>query len=520
MAVSAFTVGGVPESVVEKTSSDCPPFAAGAVALVVVVAGVVAVLSATRYGYYYDELYFIAAGKRPSFSYADQGPLVPLLARGVDWVFPGSFVALRIQGIIAVLVVVTVSALIAREFGGGRSAQVLAAVACSTAFGILGEAGTLTTNIIDTAMWALLSWLVVRWVRTRRDGLLLVAGLVTMAALQVKWLIPIFWIATLIAVGCLGPRELLRRPTLWFSAVAVALSAIPMLIWQSQHGWPQAAMGAVIRGQTSMLFGPATFIPRAVQMCGVLGAVLLVYGAWQLWRSPRLQPYRFLGLTFLIVVVIFAVTGGRIQYGAGIYAAVIAAGAVELTALRSRWVTIAAVPVAVVSVAAFVIWATPWRPASQLAPATDFAAGLASRGLRRVRLAGIDGDGNQHLPRATGRAAPQRGHHHRTLHPSQRPRLLPVRGWSSCDLQSQARLRILRCPTRQRRDCFMGRQHQSRSASPIHHCRGGGEIRCTPGHATSHTRHHNLEMHRTDTTLVNNVANNANPLTTFGGKIS
>lgn len=125
MAVSAFTVGGVPESVVEKTSSDCPPFAAGAVALVVVVAGVVAVLSATRYGYYYDELYFIAAGKRPSFSYADQGPLVPLLARGVDWVFPGSFVALRIQGIIAVLVVVTVSALIAREFGGGRSAQVL-----------------------------------------------------------------------------------------------------------------------------------------------------------------------------------------------------------------------------------------------------------------------------------------------------------------------------------------------------------------------------------------------------------
>ncbi|MBE5462796.1 ArnT family glycosyltransferase [Mycobacteroides abscessus] len=369
----------MPESVVEKTPSDCPPFAAAAVALVVVVAGIVSVLSATRYGYYYDELYFIAAGKRPSFSYADQGPLVPLLARGVDWVFPGSFVALRIPGIIAVLVVVTVSALIAREFGGGRSAQVLAAVACSTAFGILGEAGTLTTNIIDTAMWALLSWLVVRWVRTRGDGLLLVAGLVTMAALQVKWLIPIFWIATLIAVACVGPRELLRRPALWFSAAVVALSAVPMLIWQSRHGWPQAAMGAVIRGQTSMLFGPATFIPRAVQMCGVLGAVLLVYGAWQLWRSPRLRPYRFLGLTFLVVVVIFAVTGGRIQYGVGIYAAVIAAGAVELTALRSRWVTLAAVPVAVVSVAVFVVWATPWRPASQLVPATDFAAGLASQ---------------------------------------------------------------------------------------------------------------------------------------------
>ncbi|MFA4085148.1 glycosyltransferase family 39 protein [Mycobacteroides salmoniphilum] len=369
----------MPEPVAEKTHNNRPPFAAAAVALVVFVAGVVAVLSATRYGYYYDELYFIAAGKRPSFSYADQGPLVPLLARGVDWMFPGSFVALRIPGIVAVLLVVVVSALIARELGGGRSAQVLAAVACGTAFGMLGEAGTLTTNIIDTAMWALLSWLVVRWVGTRRDGLLLAAGLVTITALQVKWLIPIFWIATAIAVGCVGPRELLRRPALWFGAAAVAVSAFPMLLWQSRHGWPQAAMGAVIRGQTSMLFGPATFIPRAVQMCGVLGAVLLVYGAWQLWRSPRLRSYRFLGLTFLIVVAIFAVTGGRIQYGVGIYAAVIAAGAVELTALRNRWITMAAVPMSVVSVAVFAIWATPWRPASQLVPATDFAAGLATQ---------------------------------------------------------------------------------------------------------------------------------------------
>jgi hypothetical protein len=40
-----------------------------------VTAGIVAALSATRYGYYYDELYFIAAGKRLSFSY-DQ--LIPV----------------------------------------------------------------------------------------------------------------------------------------------------------------------------------------------------------------------------------------------------------------------------------------------------------------------------------------------------------------------------------------------------------------------------------------------------------
>ncbi|MBN7438527.1 glycosyltransferase family 39 protein [Mycobacteroides abscessus subsp. abscessus] len=368
----------MPEFIAREGREGCPPLAVPALVVVIVVAGIVAVLSATRYGYYYDELYFIAAGKRPSFSYADQGPLVPLLARAMDWLAPGSFLVLRIPAIIAALATAVISALIAREVGGGRIAQVLTAVACCTAFGILGETTTLTTNIIDTPLWALLTWLIVRWVRVRRDVLLIAAVVVTLVALQVKWLIPIFWIAILIGVGCVGPREMLCRPVLWWGAGAAAISAIPALIWQSRHAWPQAAMGSVIRGQTSMLFGPLTFLPRAVQMCGVLGAVLSIYGLWRLLRSPHLRPYRFVGVAFLIVVTIFALAGGRVQYGVGIYAAVIATGAVELVAVRRDWSTVGAVPAIAASIVAFVVWATPWRPVSQLVPATDFTAGLAN----------------------------------------------------------------------------------------------------------------------------------------------
>jgi hypothetical protein len=364
------------ELIAQDQHDDCPPFATWAVATVAAIAGIVAALSATRYGYYYDELYFIAAGKRLSFSYADQGPFVPLLARSTDWLFPGSFAALRIPAIVAALASVMFSAVIARELGGGRVAQVLAATANSMSF-CIWEAWTLSTNGIDTALWVLLSWLLVRWVRTRRDGLLVAAGLVTIAALQVKWLVPVFWIAVLLAAGCVGPRELLRRPALWRSALAVAVTAIPMLIWQARHGWPQVGMGAVVRGQTNGLSGSLTFVPRAVEMCGGLGAMLLVYGVWRLWRSPHLRPYRFLGFTFLLVVAVFAIAGGRICYGVGIYAAVMAAGAVELAAVRSRWTANAAVSAAVLSIATFVVWETPWRSASQLAPASDFAAGMA-----------------------------------------------------------------------------------------------------------------------------------------------
>ncbi|MFD6449526.1 ArnT family glycosyltransferase [Nocardia sp. NPDC060220] len=176
--------------------------------MVAVVFGIVATLSATRYGYYYDELYFIAAGKHPSFGYADQGPLVPLLARSMDWLFPGSFIALRIPAVAASLAVVVLSAVIARELGGARGAQSLTAIACATSAFVLGQAQTLSTNAIDTLLWAVLTWLLVRWVRTRDDALLWAAGLATAVAVQVKWLIPIFWIAVVVAVAWLGPRAL------------------------------------------------------------------------------------------------------------------------------------------------------------------------------------------------------------------------------------------------------------------------------------------------------------------------
>lgn len=188
--------------------SDAHPahsFATGPVLGVAAAAAVVLVCSATRYGYFGDELYFLAAGRRLSAGYADQGPVLPLLAAMMDTAAPGSLVALRLPAIIVTLVAVLVSAQIARELGGGRGAQVLTAVAYATSPFLLMQAKNLSTNAIDTALWVLITWLVVRWVRTRRDGLLLAAAAATAIDMQVKWLIPFFWVALAVAALVFGP---------------------------------------------------------------------------------------------------------------------------------------------------------------------------------------------------------------------------------------------------------------------------------------------------------------------------
>ncbi len=354
-----------------------PPFALGAVTFVAALSAAALVVSLGRYGFFGDELYFVSAGRRLAVSYADQGPLVPLIARAMDELAPGSLAVLRIPAAVVTVATVFVSAQIAREFGGGRGAQVLTALAYATSPFLLVQGTQLATNTIDTALWVLITWLLVRWVRTRRDVLLVGAGLVTALDMQVKWLIPFFWIA--IAVGALlcGPRDLLRRPALWAGAVLTVVAMLPGLVWQAGRGWPQLELGAVVAAEQETVGGRFTFVPLAVAAAGLLGGALLVAGTWVLLRWDRLRPYRFLGLTLPLLVIVFVITDGRPYYVAGCYAAVFAAGAVWCTrAPVARWRKVVVVPLVAVS-AAVALLTMPWRPESEMTPVDDpEAAGM------------------------------------------------------------------------------------------------------------------------------------------------
>ncbi|WP_280411829.1 glycosyltransferase family 39 protein [Nocardia asiatica] len=354
-----------------------PPFALGGVGTVAALGALALLVSIGRYGFFGDELYFVAAGRRLAVSYADQGPLLPVLARTMDLLAPNSLVALRLPAVLVTVAAVVVAAQIAREFGGGRVAQVLTAAAYATSPFLLVQGGMLATNTIDTALWVVVSWLVVRWVRTRHDGLLLASGLVTAVDMQVKWLIPFFWVAVAIGVAIYGPRELLRRPALWWGAAIVGLTTAPSLVWQTAHGWPQWRLGGVVAAEQATIGGRVTWLPLALASAGLLGGILLVYGAWTLLRAENWRPYRFLGLLPLVLVVVFVATNGRPYYAAGCYAVLIAAGAVRWAERPRRSRVLITVPVLALS-AALLVFSLPLRPEADIESVdTQAEAGLA-----------------------------------------------------------------------------------------------------------------------------------------------
>src|SRR6266511_5542850 len=113
--------------------------------------GVTAVLVAfaSGYGYHRDELYFVAAGRHLDWAYADQGPVVPLLARAMTEIAPSSLTVLRLPSALAAGATVLLTALLARELGGSRRAEMLAASCATVASIVLFTGHLLSTSTFD-----------------------------------------------------------------------------------------------------------------------------------------------------------------------------------------------------------------------------------------------------------------------------------------------------------------------------------------------------------------------------------
>ncbi len=97
----------------------------GPVCAVAALVGMVLVATSGGYGYHRDELYFRLLGQQPAWGYVDQPPATPLLARLTVELLGDHLWALRLPGALALAGTAILTALLARELGGGRGRRPL-----------------------------------------------------------------------------------------------------------------------------------------------------------------------------------------------------------------------------------------------------------------------------------------------------------------------------------------------------------------------------------------------------------
>jgi hypothetical protein len=303
---------------------------------VIWVGGVVfAVLMALsgRYGFAHDELYFLACAQHLQASYVDQPVLTPLLAWVSLKLFGLSLPGLRLWPAVAAWATVVIAGLTAREFGGGRRAQLLAAVGTATMPVLLAADHLAGPTGYDVLAWAGLALVAARIGRTGEIRWWLVGGVVLGLGLANKHSVGLFAVALLTGALLSGGRRLVWNR--WFAAgvVIAAVFTIPDLWWQAGHQWAAIAMTRALNQENGGLGNIGGWVIGQLLMTAVALVWVWVAGLGFLWRSGR-PLWRALAWAYALLFVFFALTtGAKIYYLAGAYIYLLAAGAVAI----DRW---------------------------------------------------------------------------------------------------------------------------------------------------------------------------------------
>ncbi|MHB8146338.1 MAG: glycosyltransferase family 39 protein [Vulcanimicrobiaceae bacterium] len=307
--------------------------------------------SAHRYGYFRDELYFIACGRHLAWGYVDQPPLVAVAAR-LSAPFGNDLLALRALPILAAAGAAGLAVHIAAELGAGRFGRWCAgiAVALMPAYLLLGN--TLTTTSFEALSWMLAIWCTMRIVRDGWPAWWLALAASVAFGLYGKYSMALLVLA--LVAGLLATRERRILATGWVGIATVVTLALvgPNLWWQAIHGFPMIAVlfgdaahrhalnaGIALEYKNSWHNAVAFTVEQVLYTSPAI-ATLWVAGAVAPFTMERLRDLRFISIAYVVLFIVAALLGAKGYYIVGVYGTLIAIGSVAIEAAAS-WVRIA-----------------------------------------------------------------------------------------------------------------------------------------------------------------------------------
>ncbi|HEU5453449.1 MAG TPA: glycosyltransferase family 39 protein [Terriglobales bacterium] len=364
--------------------ADESPFTGGSAIVFYIAAALTLaqILTARRYGYFRDELYYLACSEHLAAGYVDQPPLIALIAWFERHVFGSGLIALRLLPALAAGGKVLLTGVIARQFGARRWAQVLAALAVVFAPLYLALDHLLTMNAFEPLLWMGCAYVVLRLIRTGNRKLWLWFGVLSGIGLENKWSMAFFGAGIVVGLLFTPERRQLASKWIWIGGAIAFLIWLPNLIWNVQHHWPFFELMHNIRmGNRDPRLNPLMFTLEQAIFMNAVGFLLVLAGVWFFFSAAGRRD-RVLGWAFLTVYGLMMVLHGKAYYVAPLYPMMFAAGAVML----ERWWSGHSGPRVAYTIALIAVGAALLPQFLPVLPVNDLLAYQQKTGLRPPKI--------------------------------------------------------------------------------------------------------------------------------------
>ncbi len=295
-----------------------------------------------QYGFHRDELQTLDDARHLDWGFVVYPPITPLFARFELVLFGTSLIGFRAFSAIAVSMVMILAGLIAKELGGKRHVQLLAAVAAGIAPISLAQGAVFQYVSFDYLWGVTVTYLLVRMLKSEDPRWWVLIGGVLGLGMETRYTMGVLALGVAGAVLLTRERRFLRSGWLWAGVGVSILVFLPNLIWQIQHHFISLEFLSYLHARDLRQGRYNGFLRGQLWICvNLVTAPLALLGLWFYFFRQEGRRYRLLGWTFVLTFALFAFVRSRSYYTAPLYPMLIAGGSVLfaslLGSLRPAW---------------------------------------------------------------------------------------------------------------------------------------------------------------------------------------
>jgi hypothetical protein len=289
----------------------------------------------SNYGLFFDELYFVDVGKHLDWGYVDNGPLTMWMVRLSHELMGDSIFALRFFAAIAGALTIGIAGLMARELGGGRFAQGLAALAVLIAPVYLGAQNMMRVEAMEPVWWELCAYLLIRIIKTGNTRLWVWFGVIVGLGFLNKPSMLFLGAAVTVSLLLTPERKYLFNRWALLGGLAALLIVLPNILWQISHDWATVQYVAQAKRRATANVPSWLFLVGQVLFLHPLNLPIWLGGLGWFLVAKAARSFRVLGWAYLLILGFLLVVKSQIHYFTPVYPFLLAGGAVAI----ERWVT-------------------------------------------------------------------------------------------------------------------------------------------------------------------------------------
>jgi 4-amino-4-deoxy-L-arabinose transferase-like glycosyltransferase len=295
-------------------------------------------LAGNSYGYFRDELYFLACTEHLAFGYPDHAPLSVWIARISREIFGDSLYAIRFMPALAGALKIVLTGWLVREFGGKHYATLLACLCVLVAPVYLAGDNLLSMNAYEPLFWTGCALAYVLAIKRENPRYWIVFGALAGLGLMNKHSLVFFGLAFVVALFFTPDRKFYTDRFFWLAGVIAFLIFLPNLIWQYQNDWATLELlQNVQKTGKNVVLAPHEFFFQQIFILLPLTALVWLAGLWYLLADKAGKRFRTLGIAYLVALALMILLKAKHYYLAPIYPMLFAAGGVFGENLTERF---------------------------------------------------------------------------------------------------------------------------------------------------------------------------------------